>query len=247
MVVKMVVSATAAATAKHAPLGSTATTLVAPMAHGRPTGAHQVGAGRVVGHQRRLLRTPGRDRAAMTTTATETDQSDQEWFQYLRDTLPKLAERDRQVVVALIKASYDGTLSVEQYDEGRPGLPRGAPGGAGRGQQGGRAMTTPCRLRDHLPLAIGEPKEGLAWKLEKATDGLHHLATRLDDSNRRGPCRRGCRGVPGPASVEGARGHHPGATSPALHDHWTVAGSLTATKSRAPPRGMRLGRAVECS
>jgi hypothetical protein len=131
MVVKMVVSATAAATAKHAPLGSTATTLVAPMAHGRQTGAHQVGAGRVVGHQRRLLRTPGRDRATMTTTATETDQSDQEWFQYLRDTLPKLAERDRQVVVALIKASYDArSASSSMTKVGRDCL-GGCPGSRG--------------------------------------------------------------------------------------------------------------------
>jgi len=59
----------------------------------------------------------------MSTTATQTDQSVQEWFQYLRDTLPKLGERDRQVVVALIKAFYHGTLSVEEYDEvGRGGV-----------------------------------------------------------------------------------------------------------------------------
>ena len=43
-------------------------------------------------------------------------------------------------------------------------------------------MTTPCRLRDHLPLPIAEPKAWLGWKIEQAADRLHHLATRLDDS-----------------------------------------------------------------
>lgn len=41
---------------------------------------------------------------------------------------------------------------------------------------------TPCRLRDHLPLLLEEPKAWLGWKVERAADRLHRVATRLYDS-----------------------------------------------------------------
>jgi hypothetical protein len=46
---------------------------------------------------------------------------------------------------------------------------------------GEHAMTGPCRLRDHLPVPLADPKGWLAWRLLDLSSALRRLAARLED------------------------------------------------------------------